>query len=144
MRRRELIDVAMGRSQADLVVEGGTLVNVNTAELYQADVAVKGDRIAAVGDVSYAKGSETRVVDATGKHLSPGLVDGHCHLYGLGADLDNINVRDTATAAAAADLVAAAAKTRTDEWLIGRGWDQNKWPRASFPTRWSPDFAPRR
>ena len=81
MRRRELIDVAMGRTPADLVVEGGTLVNVNTAELYEADVAVKGDRIAAVGDVSYAKGSETRVVDATGKHLSPGLVDGHLHQY---------------------------------------------------------------
>lgn len=81
MKRRELIDVAMGRTPADLVIEGGTLVNVNTAEAYQADVAIKGDRIAAVGDVAYAKGSETRVIDAAGKHLSPGLVDGHLHQY---------------------------------------------------------------
>ncbi|HEU5112831.1 MAG TPA: amidohydrolase family protein, partial [Acidimicrobiia bacterium] len=81
MRRRELIDVAMGRTPADLVIEGGTLVNVSTAELYPADVAIKGDRIAAVGDVSYAKGSDTRVIDAAGQHLSPGLVDGHLHQY---------------------------------------------------------------
>jgi adenine deaminase len=39
-RRRELIDVAMGKTPADVVVEGGTLVNVATAELYPADVAV--------------------------------------------------------------------------------------------------------
>ena len=81
MRRRELIDVAMGRVPADLLIEGGTLVNVSTAELYPADVAVKGDRIAAVGDVAHAKGPDTRVIDATGLHISPGLVDGHLHQY---------------------------------------------------------------
>ncbi len=81
MRRRELVDVAMGKTPADLVIEGGTLVNVSTAELYPADVAIKGDRIAAVGDVAYAKGSDTRVIDATGLHISPGLVDGHLHQY---------------------------------------------------------------
>jgi adenine deaminase len=81
MRRRELIDVAMGRTPADLLIEGGTLVNVSTAELYPADVAVKGNRIAAVGDVSYAKGPETTVVEAKGMHISPGLVDGHLHQY---------------------------------------------------------------
>lgn len=81
MRRRELIDVAMGRTPADLVIEGGTLVNVSTAELYPAGVAVKGDRIAATGDVAYTKGPDTRVIDAAGLHLSPGLVDGHLHQY---------------------------------------------------------------
>ncbi len=81
MRRRELIDVAMGRTPADLLIEGGTLINVSTAELYPSDVAVKGDRIAAVGDVAYAKGSDTRVIDASGLHISPGLVDGHLHQY---------------------------------------------------------------
>lgn len=81
MRRRELVDVAMGRTPADLVIEGATLVNVSTAEFYPAGVAVKGDRIAAVGDVSYTKGGDTRVIDATGLHMSPGLVDGHLHQY---------------------------------------------------------------
>src|SRR5439155_3276221 len=80
-RRRELIDVAMGKTAADLVVEGGTIVNVATAELYLADVAVKGDRIAAVGDVAYTKGPDTRTIDASGLYVTPGLVEGHLHQY---------------------------------------------------------------
>ena len=81
MRRRDLIDVALGKEPADLVVEGGTLVNVATAEIYPADVAVKGQRIAAVGDVGYTKGESTTVVDAEGRYLTPGLVDAHLHQY---------------------------------------------------------------
>jgi adenine deaminase len=81
MRRRELIDVAMGKTPADVVVEGGRLVNVATAEIYEAGVAVKGDRIAAVGDVAYTKGPDTRVVDAAGLYVTPGLVEGHLHQY---------------------------------------------------------------
>jgi adenine deaminase len=81
MKRRELIDVAMGKTHADVVVEGGRLVNVATAEIYEADVAVKGDRIAAVGDVAYTKGPETRVIDARGRFVTPGLVEGHLHQY---------------------------------------------------------------
>jgi adenine deaminase len=81
MSRRELIDVAMGKEHADVVVEGGRLVNVATAEIYEADVAVKGDRIAAVGDVAYTKGPRTRVIDAGGRYVTPGLVEGHLHQY---------------------------------------------------------------
>ena len=57
--RRELIDVAMGKKSADVVIQNGLLVNVHTAEIYQADVAVKGTRIAYVGDVSHTIGSDT-------------------------------------------------------------------------------------
>jgi adenine deaminase len=81
VRRRELIDVAIGRTAADLVIEGGTLVNVATGELYPADVAVRGDRIAAVGDVAYTIGSDTTRVDAHGLYVTPGLIEGHLHQY---------------------------------------------------------------
>jgi len=81
MKRRELIDVAMGKTPADVVVKGGRLVNVATAEIYDADVAVKGERIAAVGDVAYTEGPETRVIDANGRYITPGLVEGHLHQY---------------------------------------------------------------
>ena len=81
MKRRALIDVAMGKTPADVVVEGGRLVNVATAEIYDADVAIKGDRIAAVGDVGYTKGSVTRIIDASGLFVTPGLVEGHLHQY---------------------------------------------------------------
>src|SRR5215471_9356159 len=76
----ELVDVALGRSPADLVIRGGSLVNVFTEEIYPADVAVSGTKIAAVGDVSGQAGPDTRVVDASGAFLVPGLIDGHLHV----------------------------------------------------------------
>ena len=56
-------------------------MNVSTAEIYPADVAIKGDRIAAVGDVEYTRGDRTRVIDASGLHLTPGLIETHLHCY---------------------------------------------------------------
>ncbi len=81
MSRRDLIDVAMGRAPADLLIRGGNLVNVSTGEIYPAEVAIKGERIAAVGDVGYAKGEGTEILDAGGRFLTPGLIDGHLHSY---------------------------------------------------------------
>jgi len=78
--RVDLIDVALGKVPADLVVRNGKLVDVNTREIYDADVAVKGRRIACVGDVDHTVGSKTATVDAKGKYLVPGLIDGHFHV----------------------------------------------------------------
>lgn len=79
--RRELVEVAMGRLPATGIVRGGQLVNVLTAEIYEADIAVHGERIAAVGDVDYCEGPGTEVIDASGRHVVPGLIDGHLHNY---------------------------------------------------------------
>ena len=80
MRIRDRIDAAEGVRKADLVLRGGQLVNVATGEIYPADVAVVGDMIAAVGDVSPHTGPDTSVVDVTGRYLVPGLIDGHLHI----------------------------------------------------------------
>ncbi|MFC8711417.1 adenine deaminase C-terminal domain-containing protein [Streptomyces sp. NPDC057197] len=77
---RQLIDASEGVTKADRVIRGGQLVNVCTGEIYPADVAVTGDRIAATGDVSAYVGPGTEIVDASGKYLTPGLIDGHLHL----------------------------------------------------------------
>lgn len=74
------VDVAYGRAAADVVITGGRLVNVLTGETYQADVAISGSRIAAVGDVHRQRGSDTEVIDAEGSYLTPGLIDGHVHI----------------------------------------------------------------
>jgi adenine deaminase len=56
-------------------LRGGKLVNVATSEIYPADVAIKGDRIAAIGDVKRSRGSKTEIIDAKRAYLVPGLVD---------------------------------------------------------------------
>ncbi|MEM4239488.1 MAG: adenine deaminase C-terminal domain-containing protein, partial [Nitrososphaerota archaeon] len=66
--------------KAEKVVKGGVLINVFTGELYEADVAIYGNRILAVGDVKGFMNNGTKVIDATGYYLSPGLIDGHIHV----------------------------------------------------------------
>jgi adenine deaminase len=81
MSRRPLIDVALGNAPADTLVLGGRVVNVLTREIYDAGVAIAAGRIAAVGDVEYARGEATTVIDADGRYVTPGLIDGHLHCY---------------------------------------------------------------
>jgi len=75
------VNVALGKEPADLVVRGGRLVDVHTAQVYAADVAVKGERIAAVGKVEGAIGADTEVLDASGRFICPGFIDTHQHSY---------------------------------------------------------------
>ena len=74
-----LLKVAKGEAKADLAVVNGLLVNVYTGEIYPGGVAVAGDTIAAVGDIDYALGPDTVVIDAGGKYITPGFIDGHIH-----------------------------------------------------------------
>jgi len=77
--RRRLTAVARGAAPADLYVRGGTLLNVYTGELYPANVAVRGERIAYVGDRTDMVRATTTVVDASGRVLVPGYIDPHVH-----------------------------------------------------------------
>ena len=77
--RRRLTAVARGAAPADLYVSGGTLLNVYTGELYPANVAVLGERIAYVGLRDDMVGARTVVVDASRRVLAPGYVDPHVH-----------------------------------------------------------------
>src|SRR5438552_7812760 len=77
--RRRLIAVARGEAAADLYVRGGTLLNVYTGELYPANVAIAGERIAYVGPRDDMIGARTRVLDVPGRILSPGYIDPHVH-----------------------------------------------------------------
>ena len=77
-----LVDVAMGRRPADLVVRNGRWVNVHSGEVIPAtDIAIVAGRFAYCGpDASHAIGETTKVVDATGRYLVPGLCDAHMHV----------------------------------------------------------------
>lgn len=80
MERDDLVAVALGERPAGLVIRGGRLVNVYSGEIYAADVAIHGERIAAVGDVDRCLGPDTVVVEADGRYLVPGFLEGHIHV----------------------------------------------------------------
>jgi adenine deaminase len=78
---RTLSDVCMGREPADLVIAGGRLVNVHTREVLEGvEVAIKAGRVAMFGDCAHTRGPATRVLDADGAYLVPGLIDTHLHV----------------------------------------------------------------
>ncbi|RLE52689.1 MAG: adenine deaminase [Candidatus Methanomethylicota archaeon] len=77
----ELILTATGKAKADLVIQNGILVNVYTGEIIEKiDIAIKRDRIALIGDAAQTIGPQTKVIDASGKFIVPGLLDGHIHI----------------------------------------------------------------
>jgi len=81
MDRTELVGVALGREPADIVMKGGRLVNVDTAEIEDGvDVVLKGKRIALVGDGRHCIGKGTPVIEAEGRYIVPGLLDAHVHV----------------------------------------------------------------
>ena len=77
-----LVDVAAGRAPADTIVTGGIWVNVHTREtLPDHDIAIVAGRIAFVGpDASHCKGADTRIIEAQGRYMIPGLCDAHMHI----------------------------------------------------------------
>lgn len=79
---RELNATARGDAQATLVLKNAKLVNVISNEILpNTDIAVKRSRIAYVGkDASHTIGEDTQVIDAEGRYVSPGFLDGHCHI----------------------------------------------------------------
>jgi len=82
-RTARLLAVAQGREPADLVLRGAQLVNVLAGEIHRADVAVVDGLVAAVdmpGEPGPARREARREVDAAGRWLCPGLVEGHIHV----------------------------------------------------------------
>lgn len=75
-----LVAAGSAKVPASTVIRNGQLVNVVSAEIYPADVAVFGNTVVAIGDVSSYIGSDTTVIDSEGRYLVPGMFDGHQHV----------------------------------------------------------------
>ncbi len=77
-----LVDVAMGRAHADLVIHDGKWVSVQSGEIIpHTDIAIVNGHIAYVGsDASHTIGRKTKVIEAIGRYLVPGLLDAHMHV----------------------------------------------------------------
>jgi len=108
------------------------------AGVQRLEVAVEGGRIVALvppGDAGAWRRSAAEVADLAGAHLYPGFTESHGHLVGYGASLEQVDLRDAASFAEVVERVRrAAASLPSGTWVVGRGWDQNRWPEKTFPS----------
>ncbi len=123
---------------ADLIVTNARVYTADEARPLAEAFAVRDGRIVFVGSKSEAnalKGANTRVVDAGGRTVIPGMVDAHAHFTGLAQKLRAVDLVGTRTYDEVIARVVERAKTvPKGAWIQGRGWDQNTWGDTRFPT----------
>jgi len=135
-----LAPVVLGaQSSADLVLTNGHIYTVDNARPVVSAIAVRGGRIVFVGSDAEAKvlsGPGTTVIDLHGQTVIPGFTDAHAHLLGLGTSLQRVNLAGSASYEEVISRVQTFAKnSRPGQWILGRGWDQNRWATKEFPTQ---------
>lgn len=123
---------------APLIIVNARVYTVDPARPDAQAVAIRGDRLAVVGTTAEAlalRGPASQVIDAGGRAVIPGLHDAHGHMLALGQVLQQVDLRGTTSAQAVVDAVRAhAGSLPAGHWLVGRGWDQNDWAGAAWPT----------
>jgi predicted amidohydrolase YtcJ len=122
---------------ATLVLRNGKVVTVDAAMPEAQAIAIRGDRIAAVGSnesIQSFIGPSTQVIDLRGQLAIPGLVESHGHFMGLGSSKLTLDLMDVKDWDEIVSMVAAAAKqAKPGEWILGRGWHQEKWSSVPKP-----------
>lgn len=120
-----------GKKPADLVITGGTIYTLDDAQPIVEAVVVNADTIVFAGTAKAAEewiGDNTNVIDLAGKTMIPGFIEGHGHFMGVGfneLDLDLSGVKNFDEIVERVRI--AASKAKPGEWILGRGWHQDKW-----------------
>jgi predicted amidohydrolase YtcJ len=126
------------KESADLIITNATVYTADDVFAKAESFAIKDGRFIGIGtNASVAEAyTATETIDASGKTILPGLIDGHCHFYGLGMNLQVVDLVGTESFEQVLELMAAFAKANPEAVVLrGRGWDQNDWPVQEFPTK---------
>jgi predicted amidohydrolase YtcJ len=137
------------KPQADAIyihanVYTGVPSNTPFSSILRAEaIAVRGDRIEAVGkvaDIEKLKGPQTQVVDLGGHFVVPGFNDAHVHLADAGSQKLNVDLIGVKTLDEMRERVRAKVeKAKPGDWILGGGWDETLWPVKTLPSRWDLD-----
>ncbi len=123
---------------ATLVIQNGRIVTVDETKPEVLAMAVRGDTIAALGTEVEIKpyiGPATRVIDLKGALAVPGFIDSHGHFNGIGQAKLGLELMATTSWDEIVAMVAEAVKqARPGEWIVGRGWHQEKWTKRPEPS----------
>ena len=124
------------KQQVDLIVHNAIVYTVDSTFSNAESFAVKDGKFVSIGtnDEILNKYEAKEAIDAEGKAVYPGLIDSHCHFYGYGKGLQELDLVGTKSFDDVIERVKKYSKENPKlEWIIGRGWDQNDWAAKEFP-----------
>ncbi|HMZ45817.1 MAG TPA: amidohydrolase [Chitinophagaceae bacterium] len=125
------------KENADLIVLNAKIYTVDSAFSLAEAMAIKDGKILALGKAESILDSYVakEKFDANGKFIYPGFIDAHAHFVGYGKSLFEVQLYDSKSWNEVIGRVTRFAKNNPNEkWIIGRGWDQNKFEGKQFPT----------
>ena len=117
---------------ADLVLVGGKIFTSAKEAPWAKALAVRGDRLVAVGTDAQAErwsGKSTKTVDLHGRVVVPGFIDAHAHMVDAATELGYAHLDGTKDMGEALGRMRdLAQRTPPGEWVVGVDWDETKWP----------------
>ena len=126
-----LLLIGCETEKADMIIHNGTIYTMNDLMPTTESVAIRNGKIIALGkyrDLDDLITPKTKIINLNGAMMTPGLIEGHGHFYGLGLAKMQL---DLSTAESYAELVSmvsdAIDSSNPGEWILGRGWHQSKW-----------------
>jgi len=128
---------------ADMALLNGNIITITYAKPEAQAVAILNSRIVEVGtnfEVKQWIGKDTKIIDLRGKTVVPGLIDTHAHMAEFGHSLTRINLRGVKSIKQMQrQLQEQVQETPKGKWILGRGWDQDRFKERRYPTRWDLD-----
>jgi predicted amidohydrolase YtcJ len=121
----------------DTIVINATIYTVNKIFGKASAMAISEGKIVAIGsneEIANKYESEN-TVEAKGKFIYPGLIDAHCHYYGFGLSLQEVDLRGTKSMKEIIARIKTFQKEKNPEFIVGNGWDQNDWDVKKYPTK---------
>ena len=137
-----LLLIALGfsctkKEKVDTLIINADIYTVNKNFDRVQSFAIKDGKIHDIG-LSFemeAKYSPEYINDVQGKTVLPGLIDAHCHFYGLGLQLQKVNLTGTKSFDEVIERIVDFQKEKKVRYITGRGWDQNDWEVKEFPSK---------
>jgi predicted amidohydrolase YtcJ len=125
------------KQHADLILTNAKIYTVDDNFGMAEAFAVTNGKFVAVGTTKEIKSKfkATNEFDAKGKIIYPGLIDAHCHFYGLGIYMQKVDLAGTKSFDEVLERIKLFQKEKNSDFIFGRGWDQNDWKVKEYPTK---------
>jgi predicted amidohydrolase YtcJ len=123
------------KTKVELIVRNAIIYTLDR-EFSKCDCfAVSKGKFVAVGNESEILSlyEADEILDAEGKYIYPGFIDAHAHFYGYALGLQYADLNSATSETGMIELLKEHVSKHPSTWLVGRGWDQNKWPGKQFP-----------